>query len=78
MMQEMFRLRYSARMSAEKEETAELSLWGEIVPNKDIFALIFEPAENQSSSEFKKAVDELRQKGATRLLLRINSPGGVV
>lgn len=77
-MQEMFRLRYDARMSAEKEETAELSLWGEIVPNKDIFSAIFEPAENQSSSEFKKAVDELRQKGAKKLLLRINSPGGVV
>lgn len=74
-MRELFRFAFNARMSAEAEDTAEVMLYGEIIPNM--------PEEwkwdkeDKSASDFKRAIDDVRGKGAKKLLLRINSPGGV-
>ena len=68
-----FRLAYSVKMSAETE--AEVMLYGQIISNM--------PeewkwdAEDKSAVDFKKAIDAVRKNGATKLTLRINSPGGI-
>lgn len=74
-MREMFRIAYSVKMEA--EDTAEVKLWGEItgdVPKwyKDEFP------EDKNAADFDKAIKDVRAGGARKLMLRINSPGGIV
>lgn len=56
---------------------AEIMLYGEIVGD---YGQMYkqEFPEDKSASDFDKAIKEAKKSGATRLLLRINSPGGVV
>lgn len=72
---DIFRLGYSVHMEAENSDTAEVMLYGEIVEDGPKWWKWSE--EDKSAAEFKKAIDEVREKGAKKLLLRINSPGGV-
>lgn len=71
-----FHLVYNVSMSAEADDTAEVTLYGEIVENMPCYWKYFYP-EDKSGSEFKKEIDQVRKDGATKLRLRINSPGGV-
>ena len=75
MPRDIFRLGYSVRMSAEDSDTAELMLYGQIVEDGPKWWKWSE--EDKSAAEFDKAIKEVREKGAKKLLLRINSPGGV-
>lgn len=72
---EMFRLAYNVKMQAEESDTAELMLYGEIISDGPEWWKWSK--EDKSAAEFKKAIDDVREKGATKLLLRINSPGGI-
>ena len=74
-MHDIFRLGYKVSMSAEASDTAELMLYGQIVEDGPKWWKWSE--EDKSAAEFKKAIDEIQEKGASKLLLRINSPGGV-
>ena len=77
MPRDIFRLAFRANMSAEEDDTGELMLYGEIIP--DMSAMYKGQYPNdKSASDFDKAVKELKSKGARKLKLRINSPGGVV
>ena len=71
-----FHLAYNVKMSAEDSDTAEVTLYGEIVENMPSYYKYFYP-EDKSGAEFKKEIDKVRKDGATKLKLRINSPGGV-
>lgn len=70
---DVFRLAYAVNMQS--DDTAEIMLYGQIISNM--------PeewkwdAEDKSASDFKKAVDDVKKSGATKLTLRINSPGGI-
>ena len=70
---DMFRLAYTVKMQAEESDTAEIMLYGEIIRDSPWKW----SKEDKSAAEFKKAIDDVRSKGAKKLLLRINSPGGV-
>ena len=72
---DIFRLAYDIRMSAEESDTAELMLYGEIIQNSPEWWKWSK--EDKSAADFKKAVDKVIEEGATKVLLRINSPGGV-
>lgn len=72
---DIFRLGYDIKMAAEETETAEILLYGEIVEDGPKWWKWSE--EDKSAADFKKAIDDVRNKGAKNLLLRINSPGGV-
>ena len=73
---DIFKLSYNVKMSADEEDTAEVMLYGEIVGDIPSYWNYFYP-EDKNASLFKKAIDAVRKDGATKLLLRINSPGGV-
>ena len=73
-MRDLFDFRFSARMSAADE--AEVMLYGEIINNMPE-DWKWDP-EDKSAADFNKALQEARAKGAKRLLLRVNSPGGYV
>ena len=75
MPRDIFRLGYSVRMDAENSDTAEIMLYGQIVEDGPKWWKWSE--EDKSAADFDKAVKEVREKGAKKLLLRINSPGGV-
>lgn len=75
MARDIFRLGYSVRMAAENSDTAEIMLYGQIVEDGPKWWKWSE--EDKSAADFDKAVKEVREKGAKKLLLRINSPGGV-
>lgn len=72
---DMFRLAYAVKQSAETSDSAEIALYGEIIENtpeqwkwnKD----------DRSASEFGKEIKRLRGDGVKNLKIRINSPGGV-
>lgn len=72
---DIFHLGYSVRMEAEGSDTAELMLYGEIISDGPEWWKWSK--EDKSAAEFKKAIDGVIEKGAKKLLLRINSPGGV-
>lgn len=72
---DIFRLAYDIRMSAEESDTAELMLYGEII--QDTPEAWKWSKEDKSAADFKKAIDKVIEEGATKVLLRINSPGGV-
>lgn len=75
MPRDIFRLAYSVKMEAEKSDTAELMLYGEIVQDGPKEWKWSE--EDKSAAEFDKAIKDIKEQGAKNLLLRINSPGGV-
>ena len=76
-MREFFHLAHSVRMSAEDAELAEVMLYGEIVQDygkwyKETFP------NDKCASDFDKEIKAVKEKGAKRVMLRINSPGGIV
>ena len=72
-----FQLRFSApRMIAGSDEV-EVMLYGEIVPDFGKYYKENYP-NDKSAADFDKAIKEAKETGAKRLLLRINSPGGIV
>ena len=76
-MREFFHLAHSVKMSAEDKELAEIMLYGEIVQDygkyyKEVFP------NNKCAIDFDKEIKEIKDSGAKRVLLRINSPGGIV
>ena len=75
MARDIFRLGYSVRMEAENSDTAEIMLYGQIVEDGPKWWKWSE--EDKSAADFDKAIKDVREKGAKKLLLRINSPGGV-
>lgn len=77
MPRDVFRLAYSTRMSAEDKETGELMLYGEIVQDYGKYYKENYP-DDKCASDLDKAVKELKNNGAKKLNLRINSPGGIV
>ena len=64
------------RMSAGSDE-AEVLLYGDIVPDYGKWWKENYP-EDKSARDFDKAIKQVKADGAKRLLLRINSPGGIV
>lgn len=76
MNRDIFRIAHSIRMSAEKSDLAEVMLYGEIVPDYGSWYKEDYP-NDKSAADFDKDIKAAREAGATRLLLRINSPGGV-
>ncbi|MDO4620027.1 MAG: Clp protease ClpP [Lachnospiraceae bacterium] len=75
MPRELFKLRHTVQMLAGTEDTAEVMLYGQIINNMPDNWKWDE--EDKSASDFNKSIQEIRKSGATKLLLRINSPGGV-
>lgn len=75
MPKDIFRLGYSIRMEADKSDTAELMLYGQIVEDGPSWWKWSE--EDKSAAEFDKDIKDIKDKGAKNLILRINSPGGV-
>jgi ATP-dependent protease ClpP protease subunit len=74
-MPDMFRLGYSVKMQAGSGDTAEVMLYGEII--NDMPKWWKWSDEDKSAADFDKAIKDAINQGATKLLLRINSPGGV-
>lgn len=72
-MRDIFNLAYSVRMQAEGSDTAEIMLYGEIIDSTRFKW----SDDDKSASEFDKEIKEAKKAGAKKLLLRINSPGGV-
>lgn len=73
-MRDMFRIAHAIRMSA--KDTAEVMLYGEIVQDMPKFWKEQLP-NDKSASDFNNDIKDVIDKGAKKLLLRINSPGGV-
>ena len=73
MHRDMFHFGYSVQMTA--DDTAEIMLYGEIIADMPDEWKWSE--EDKSAADFKRAIDDVRKRGANNLLLRINSPGGV-
>ena len=65
-----FRLQWELRQSASKDE-AEIMIYSEITNNQWY-------SDDVTASGFDKALKEAKKSGATKLRLRINSPGGDV
>lgn len=75
MPRDIFRIAYSAAMPDEGSDTAELMLYGEIIQDgPECFKW---SKEDKSAAEFDRAIKALREKGAKKLNVRINSPGGI-
>lgn len=73
---DFFRIRFSApRISADGSE-AEVMLYGEIIG--DMPEGWKWSKEDKSAADFDKAIKAVRDGGARKLLLRINSPGGIL
>ena len=75
MPRDIFKLAYNVRMAAGKPDTAEVMLYGEIIP--DMPEAWKWSKEDKSAADFDKAIKAVKESGATKLLIRINSPGGV-
>ena len=73
---DIFKLGYTVSMLAGESDTAEVMLYGEIVGDVPSYWNYLYP-EDKNASLFKKEIDKVRNDGASKLLLRINSPGGV-
>lgn len=76
MPREVIKLAYNARMSAESD-TGEVMLYGEIIQDMGVFWKMFFPSD-KCASDFDRDIKQLKEDGARKLLVRINSPGGVV
>lgn len=72
---DIFRLAYQVSMLADDGDTAEVMLYGEIIQDGPKWWKWSQ--EDKSAAEFDKALKEVKEKGARKLLLRINSPGGI-
>ena len=72
---DIFRLAYQVSMLADDSDTAEVMLYGEIIQDGPKWWKWSQ--EDKSAAEFDKAIKEVKEKGARKLLLRINSPGGI-
>ncbi len=72
---DIFRLAYQVSMLADDGDTAEVMLYGEIIQDGPKWWKWSQ--EDKSAAEFDKAIKEVKEKGARKLLLRINSPGGI-
>lgn len=75
MPRDIFRLAYNVHMEAENSDTAEVMLYGEIVEDGPKWWKWSE--EDKSAADFDKAIKDVLKAGAKKVLLRINSPGGV-
>lgn len=73
---EMIALKSSLTMSRDNQ-TAEIMIYGVIVDSTAWEAMFGIDSEDVSSADFDKALKEAKQNGATRLHVRINSPGGI-
>ena len=71
-----FKFAYSVCMSATDSTEAEMTLYGEIVQDYGKWYKENYP-EDKSASDFRREIQKIRDAGAKKLLLRINSPGGV-
>ena len=73
---DIFKIRFSTpRMSTDNAE-AEIMLYGDII--QDLPEQLRWSKEDKSAVDFDKAIKDVRASGAKKLLLRINSPGGIV
>ena len=75
-MREIFQLRFNAPRMLAGTDIAEVMLYGEIT--EDMPEAWKFSKEDKSAADFDKAIKAVREAGANRLLLRINSPGGIV
>lgn len=73
MKNESFILRYDLSMSAGKSDLAEIMIYSDIVSWK-----WNENDPEMTAADFDKLLKDAKAKGATKLRLRINSPGGAV
>lgn len=71
----IFRLAYDVHMEVGSSDTAEVMLYGEIVEDGPRWWKWSQ--EDKSAADFDKAIKEAKEKGAKKILLRINSPGGI-
>lgn len=76
-MREVLHLAHSIRMSADDKELAEVMLYGEIVPDYGKWYKEYYP-NDKCAADFDKDIKAVKESGAKRVLLRINSPGGIV
>ena len=76
MNRDCFKFAYNISMNAADNTEAEMTLYGEIVQDYGKWYKENYP-EDKSASDFKKDIEKVRKDGAKKLLLRINSPGGV-
>ena len=72
-----FQLCHSAPRMVAGSDEAEIMLYGEIVQDYSKWYKENFP-EDKSAADFDKAIKEVKAGGAKKLLLRINSPGGIV
>ncbi len=75
MARDMFKLSYSAKMLSGSTDTAEIMIYGEIIEDAPNWWKWSE--QDKSAAELDKAIKDIKAAGATKLLVRINSPGGV-
>ena len=76
-MREVLHLAHSVRMSADDKELAEVMLYGEIVPDYGKWYKEYYP-NDKCAADFDKDIKAVKESGAKRVMLRINSPGGIV
>lgn len=74
-MREAFRLVPSVKMLTDRDDTAELMLYGEII--SDMPEDWKWSKEDKSAADLDKDIKKIRESGAKNLNIRINSPGGV-
>lgn len=75
-MRDLFQLRFTTPKMLADSSTAELMLYGEII--SDMPEDWKWSKEDKSAADFDKAIKDILASGATKLKLRINSPGGIV
>lgn len=75
MNRDVFRLVYDVHMQAGTPDTAEVMLYGQIVEDGPKWWKWSQ--EDKSAAEFDKALKDVKEKGARKIVLRINSPGGI-
>lgn len=75
-MRDLFQLRFTTPKMLAGSDTAELMLYGEII--SDMPEDWKWSKEDKSAADFDKAIKDILASGATKLKLRINSPGGIV
>lgn len=73
---DMIRLRFTAPKMLADTDTAEVKLYGQVI--SDMPEDWKWSKEDKSASDFDKAIKDAIAGGAHKLLLRINSPGGIV
>ncbi len=73
---DFIRLRFTEPKMLVDAETAEVKLYGQVI--KDRPENYKWSKEDKSATDFENAIKEAKGNGAKKLLLRINSPGGIV